>query len=398
VTDTPWTGRAILHVDMDAFFASVEQRDHPELRGKPVLVGGAGPRGVVAAASYEARVFGCRSAMPTAVARRLCPHAIIVRGNWEAYREASDTVMAILESYSPMIQPLSIDEAFIDVTGSVRLFGDPRSIAREIKNRVFEATRLRCSVGVGPNKFIAKVASDLEKPDGLTAIPADRIREALWHMPATIIPGLGPASEIRLKRLGVRTIGELAAVDEQRLTEVFGSYGARLRAMANGVDDRPVTPDRDAKSVGHERTFGEDLREPEQVRAAMLAQAEDVARRLRKHALRARTVTLKIRYGDFETITRAHTLDAPTDSTDTLWHAAEALFDLWIAREGFKPVRLIGVSASNMGDEAQLDLFASPKTDAKKSQVDRATDAIVNKFGKGAIRRAAAQPKKRRDE
>jgi DNA polymerase-4 len=383
---------------MDAFFASVEQRDNPELRGKPVLVGGSGPRGVVAAASYEARVFGCRSAMPTAVARRLCPQAIIVRGHGEAYREASDIVMAILESYSPMIQPLSIDEAFVDVTGSVRLFGDPRTIAREIKNRVFNATQLKCSVGVGPNKFIAKVASDLEKPDGLTAITAERIKDALWHLPATIIPGLGPASEVRLKRLGVRTIGELAAIDERRLTEVFGSYGQRLRAMANGIDDRPVVPDRDAKSVGHERTFGEDLREPEQVRAAMLAQAEDVARRLRRHELRARTVTLKIRYGDFETITRAHTLDAPTDSTDTLWHAAEALFDLWIAREGFKPVRLIGVSASNMGNETQLDLFANPETEQKRSQVDRATDAIVNKFGKDAIRRAAAQPRKRRDE
>ncbi len=382
---------------MDAFFASVEQRDDPALRGKPVLVGGAGPRGVVAAASYEARVFGCRSAMPTAVARRLCPHAIVVRGRWEAYREASDTVMAILESYSPLIQPLSIDEAFIDVTGSVRLFGEPGAIAREIKSRVRNATDLNCSVGVGPNKFVAKLASDLEKPDGLTIIPAERVTAILWPMPATAIPGLGPASENRLKRLGVRTIGELAAIETQRLTEVFGSYGERLHAMANGVDDRPVTPDRDAKSVGHERTFGEDLREPEQVRAAMLAQAEDVARRLRRHQLRAKTVTLKIRYGDFETITRSHTLDTPTDSTDTLWRAAESLFDLWIAREGFKPVRLIGVSASNMGNESQLDLFANPEVERKRSQVDRATDAIVEKFGKGAIRRAAAQPRERRD-
>lgn len=382
---------------MDAFFASVEQRDNPDLRGKPVLVGGSGPRGVVAAASYEARVFGCRSAMPTAVARRLCPHAVVVRGRFDAYREASDAVMDILESYSPLVQPLSIDEAFVDVTGSVRLFGHPADIARDIKRRVHETTRLTCSVGVAPNKFVAKVASDLRKPNGLTVIEDERVRDALWPLPASVIPGLGPASEARLKRLGVRTIGDLAGVDPARLIDAFGAYGERLHALAHGRDDRPVTPDREAKSVGHERTFGEDLRDPEQVRAALLAQVEDVARRLRRHDLRARTVTLKIRYGDFETITRAHTLDRATDSTDALWHAAERLLLAWIAREGFKPVRLIGMSASNFGDEPQLDLFGAPEKAATRSGVDRATDAIVERFGKGAIRRAAAQPRERRD-
>jgi DNA polymerase-4 len=397
VDDGPWTGRAILHVDMDAFFASVEQRDDPGLRGKPVLVGGSGPRGVVAAASYEARVFGCRSAMPTAVALRLCPHAIVVRGRGAAYHEASDRVMAILESYSPLVQPLSIDEAFVDATGSLRLFGDPVSIAREIKRRVHESTRLTCSVGVGPSKFVAKVASDMDKPDGLTVISAARLRNVLWPLPATIIPGLGPASEARLRRLGARTIGELAALDADRLREVFGSYGERLHAFANGIDDRPVTPDRDAKSVGHERTFGEDLRDPEHVRASLLAQVEDVARRLRRHTLRARTITLKIRYGDFETITRARTLDRSTDSTDAIWAVAQEVLDAWISREGFKPVRLIGVSASNFGDETQLGLFTSDDQPTKLAQVDRATDAIVERFGKGAIRRAAAQPRERRD-
>jgi len=333
--------------------------------------------------------------MPTAMARRLCPHAVIVRGRFDAYREASDRVMGILEEYSPLVQPLSIDEAFVDVTGSVRLFGDPRHIAREIKRRVFEETRLTCSVGVGPSKFVAKIASDLRKPDGLAAIPPERVQEMLWPLPATVIPGLGPASEARLKRLGVRTIGELAGVAPGRLAEVFGSYGERLHALAHGEDDRPVTPDRDAKSVGHERTFGEDLRDPEGVRAAMLAQAEDVARRLRRHALRARTVSLKIRYGDFETITRSSTLRSPTDETDALWREAVAIFEQWIAREGFKPVRLIGVSASNMGSEAQLDLFADAAANEKRRQVDRATDAIVAKFGKNAIRRAGAAPRDR---
>ncbi len=382
---------------MDAFFASVEQRDDPALRGKPVLVGGNGPRGVVAAASYEARVYGCRSAMPTAVALRLCPSAIVVKGRGGAYREASDQVMSILDSYSPLVQPLSIDEAFVDVTGSLRLFGEPESIAHEIKTRVAEATRLTCSVGVGPSKFVAKVASDMDKPDGLVVINADRVREVLWPLPATIIPGLGPASEARLRRLGARTIGELAALEPDRLRECFGSYGERLHALANGTDDRPVTPDRDAKSIGHERTFGEDLRNPEHVRAALLAQVEDVARRLRKHDLRGRTITLKIRYGDFETVTRARTLERSTDSTDAIWAAAQEILDAWIANEGFKPVRLIGVTSSNFGDEAQLGLFTPEDDNAKRTQVDRATDAIVERFGKNAIRRAAAKPRERRD-
>lgn len=382
---------------MDAFFASVEQRDDPSLRGKPVLVGGAGPRGVVAAASYEARVFGCRSAMPTAIALRLCPGAIVVKGRGHAYREASDQVMTILESYSPLVQPLSIDEAFVDVTGSVRLFGEPDSIAREIKARVAATTRLTCSVGVGPSKFVAKVASDMDKPDGLVVVSADRVRDVLWPLPATIIPGLGPASEARLRRLGVRTVGELAAIDPERLRDAFGSYGERLHGLANGDDDRPVTPDRDAKSIGHERTFGEDLRDPEHVRPALLAQVEDVARRLRRHGLRARTVTLKIRYGDFETITRARTLERATDSTDAIWSAAQDILNAWIANEGFKPVRLIGVTGSNFGDEAQLGLFTAEDDHARRTQVDRATDAIVDRFGKGAIRRAAAKPRERRD-
>lgn len=382
---------------MDAFFASVEQRDDPALRGRPVLVGGAGKRGVVAAASYEARVFGCRSAMPTAVALRLCPDAIVVRGRGEAYREASETVMAILESYSPLVQPISIDEAFVDVTGSVRLFGAPRVIATEIRTRVLGATRLTCSVGVAPNKFLAKVASDLEKPDGLVEIGSGDIERVLWAMPASRIPGLGPASEARLARLGVRTIGDIAALDPARLVEEFGKYGERLHDLAHGRDDRPVTPDRDAKSVGHERTFGEDLTDPDHVRAALLAQVEDVGRRLRRHGLKARTVTLKIRFGDFRTISRATTLDAATCSTDEVWRAAERVFAEWIAKEGFTPVRLIGVHASNIGEQTQMALFAAPAQETRRAGLDSATDAIIERFGKGAIRRAAARGSERRD-
>lgn len=396
MSDRPWEGRAILHVDMDAFFTSVEQRDDPALRGKPVLVGHDGPRGVVAAASYEARKFGCRSAMPMAVAKRLCPQAIIVRGKGDAYREASDSVMEILESFTPLVQPLSIDEAFLDVTGSVRLLGHPVEMAREIKRRVRETTRLTCSVGVASCKFVAKIASDLNKPDGLAVIESDRVREVLWPLDASVIPGLGPASQSRLSRLGIRTVGEIAQTSVATLERVFGSYGERLHALANGIDDRPVTPDREAKSVGHEQTFGEDLTDPDAVRAVLLAQVEDVARRLRRKGLKGRTVTLKIRFGDFQTITRAASMDSPTDQTETIWQIASSLFESWTTKEGFRPVRLIGASVGNIGEQTQLGLFAVEEQ-TKRSGVDKATDAIVEKFGKGAIRRASAADRRKRE-
>ena len=243
---------------------------------------------------------------------------------------------------------------------------------------------------------MAKIASDLNKPDGLCVIEGSGVREALWPLKATVIPGLGPASESRLARLGVRTVGDLAQTPlETRVREV-GSYGEHLHARANGVDDRPVTPDREAKSVGHEQTFGEDLTDPDEVRGVLLAQVEDVARRLRRKGLKGRTVTLKIRFGDFHTITRASSLDAPTDQTEAIWRAASAVFDAWRTREGFRPVRLIGASVGNIGEQTQLGLFAQDEN-ARRSTVDRATDAIVEKFGKGAIRRASAAERRRRE-
>ncbi|MEL7473433.1 MAG: DNA polymerase IV, partial [Planctomycetota bacterium] len=279
----PTVSRTILHVDMDAFFASVAQLDHPDLRGKPVLVGGTGRRGVVAAASYEARVFGCRSAMPSAVARRLCPHAVFVKGDFARYRELSDRVMSILESFTPAVQPISIDEAFLDVTGSERLFGDGETIARSIRARVHSETGLTCSVGVAPNKFLAKLGSDLNKPDGMTLITPQRVHDILDPLPVSKMMGVGPAAERRLERLGVRTIGDLRGVAPEALKATLGSYGPRLHELAHGRDERPVHADREAKTIGHEQTFGQDLTECDDVRAVMLGQCEAVGRRLRRH-------------------------------------------------------------------------------------------------------------------
>ncbi len=388
--------RVILHVDMDAFFASVVQLDQPELRGKPVLVGGSGKRGVVAAASYEARVFGCRSAQPTAVALRLCPQAIIARPGPGRIREQSERAFAVFERVTPLVQPLSIDEAFLDVTGSVRLLGEPRAIAERIRREVFESTGgLTCSVGVAPNKFLAKIASDMDKPDGLVVIEPERAHDVLDPMPVTAIHGIGPAGEASLARLGVRTIGALRALPPGVVRDRLGTFGERVHRLAQGLDDRPVRPDREAKSIGHERTFGEDLSDPDEVRGVLCAQAEDVARRLRKHGRLARTVTIKVRYGNFETITRQRAIDAeherPTDGTDAIWAAARALFETW-ARQ-FRPVRLIGVSVSGLSEagstETQMGLFAPPEaTDERQRALDRAADAIAEKFGKNAVRRA----------
>jgi DNA polymerase-4 len=382
------TPRTILHVDMDAFFASVEQRDRPELRGRPVLVGGTGPRGVVAAASYEARAFGCRSAMPSAVARRLCPHAVFVKGSFAQYKEDSARVMAILESYSPLVQPVSIDEAFVDVTGSAALFGGGVAIAEQIRRRVKTELLLTCSVGVAPNKFLAKLSSDLNKPDGLAVITPETIRSTLDPLPVSRLWGVGPAAEKSLHRLGVRTIRDLHALPLDVLRARFDDFGGHLWNLARGLDDRPVHTDREAKSISHEHTFAQDLEDLDAVRAVLADEAEQVARRLRKHARFARTVTVKIRFGDFETVTRSATLEAATDRTDAVTNAARALFDQWA--RAFRPVRLIGVGVSNLTESAgQAGLFDAGDAE-KKRAVDRAADLIAERFGKRAVQRGSA--------
>lgn len=380
--------RVILHVDMDAFFASVEQRDNPDLRGKPVLVGGRGPRGVVAAASYEARTYGCHSAQPTAVALRLCPSAIVVSGRHSDYKAVSRQVFAILERFSPAIQPISIDEAFLDITGSLKLFGSPVHIAQEIRRLVKEETNLTCSVGVAPNKFLAKLASDMDKPDGLTVIDPKRIQETLDPLPVTKLWGVGPSAERSLARLGIRTVRDLRSMPIDTLRARMGDHGVHLHTLARGIDDRPVRVDRSAKSISHEHTFPVDLDNPEEVRALIARQAQDVAMRLRKNNRFARTVTIKVRFGNFETITRSHTLEQQTDETRTIHDAARSLFDTW-ART-FQPVRLIGVAVSQLTDApATPGLFDTNDHD-KERAVDQISDAIADRFGKDAITRASS--------
>ena len=380
--------RAILHVDMDAFFAAIEQRDNPELRGKPIIVGHDGPRGVVTTASYEARPYGCRSAMPVAVAKRLCPDVIIVPVRGRRYREVSRQVFAIFHEFTPLVQPLSVDEAFLDVTGCVRLFGPPDEIARSIKRRIAADTELTCSIGIAPNKFIAKLASDENKPDGLTVVPADGVDAFLAPLPIERMWGVGAAGAKRMHELGVRTFAHLAMLDDEVIARRLGKAALRLKALARGEDERSVTPDSGAKSISQERTFGEDIAERETVRQILFAQAEQVAWRLRRAGLFARTVNVKIRYGDFETITRAQTLDEPTHQTSPITSAACDLFDRWAA-DSFRPVRLIGAGVSNLDQVVEQGLFEHPE-DRRAEAVDAAADAVRDRYGLHSISRAAA--------
>jgi DNA polymerase-4 len=384
----PDAARAILHVDMDAFFAAIAVLDDPSLRGKAVLTGGSGPRGVVTTASYEARKFGCRSAMPTARALKLCPHAICVKVPGQRIREVSDQLFAVLDEACPQVQPLSVDEAFLDITGQRRLDGEPVAAAARLKQTIRERLGLTASIGVAPNKFLAKLGSDLDKPDGLTVIHPDRIRQTLDPLPIERVWGVGPAAAASLHRMGVRTIGQLRTVGEDRLVQRFGSWGRRLGQLARGEDDRPVRCDGRAKSIGHEQTFGQNLDHPQQLRDVLLGQATAVGRRLRRKSRLARGVVVKIRYGDFQTITRSTTLDRPSDIDRELYDAGVGLFNQWAAG-GFRPVRLIGLTASPLTDEApQLQLFEDPRAQ-RQQRVDRVLDQIADKFGQPIVHRGA---------
>jgi DNA polymerase-4 len=379
--------RTILHVDMDAFYASIEQRDDPALRGRPVLVGGEGRRSVVCAASYEARKFGCRSAQPMSVARRMCPQAVVVRPTFAKYHEASELMFAVLHDVSPLVEPLSVDEAFVDLTGTERLLGPADEVARGIRRRIRAELGVTASVGVAPNKFVAKIASDLDKPDGLTIVAPDRVHAVLDPLPIERMWGVGPATATRFHALGVKTIGQLRAWTEERLAREFGAASAEHFArLSRGDDDRDVVPDSQSKSIGHEETFEVDVEEPAEVRDVLLAQADAVGRRVRRHNLRARGVTVKIRYGDFETITRSATLAEATDASDAFRAAAADLFDRW-TKTSFRPVRLIGVTATRLSESGvQLPLFGAADAERKR-RLDRAVDALQDRFGSGAIHR-----------
>ena len=380
--------RVILHVDMDAFFASVAQLDDPTLRGRPVLVGGSGNRGVVSTASYEARKFGCRSAMPMAVARRLCPQAVVVKANGARLREINGQIHDIFARFTPLVQPVSIDEAFLDCSGTGRLFGDGRAIGTEIRRLILAETKLTASVGVSYNKFLAKLASDLDKPDALTVINPDTLDVILPPLSVGRIWGIGPKSVLRLERMGVKTIGDLRQQTPDFCQRLLGTWGTRVRELALGMDDRPVHPDRDAKSVGQEETFGLDRTSPQSLRDTLLEQAELIGMRLRRYRRYAGCVTVKIRFGNFQTITRRCTLTNPTDRTSDFHQAACGLFDAW-AKQGFAPVRLIGMSVSSLSSTAQLGLFDHATCERQRG-VDVAMDRIRDRFGRAAIGRGAA--------
>ncbi len=382
------TGRAILHVDMDAFFASIAQLDDPSLRGRPVLTGGTGKRGVVTSASYEARPFGCRSAMPMAVAKRLCPHAVAVKVPGQRIREMSAGLFDLLDDFSPLVQPLSVDEAFLDVTGSDRLMGDPVTIAQKLRQRIRDELGLTASVGVSFNKFLAKLASDLDKPDGLTVITPDNLDATLLPLPVSRIWGIGPAGAARLERMGVKTVADLRRLTREQLDRRFGELGERFHRLCRGLDDRPVVPDHQAKSIGHETTFGDNRTDPDMLRQDLLGLTESAAYRLRRRRFFARGVTLKLRFDDFTTITRSATLDRPTDLTDELYRAVRGLFDKW-ADASFQPVRLIGFSAGPLTDQpGQLELFEDPRR-RKQARIDQALDGIADRFGAQTVHRGA---------
>lgn len=385
--------RRIIHVDMDAFYASVEQLDHPELRGKPVIVGGdPRSRGVVSAASYEVRPFGVHSAMPTAQAMRLRPQAILLPVRMGRYAAISQTIREIFDSYTPLVEPISLDEAFLDVTDSESLFGPAEAIGRAIKTRIKEQTHLTASVGLASNKFLAKLASDLRKPDGFVVITEENKQETLDPLPVGRIWGVGKVTEKALYLRGIQTIGQLRAKTATQLRPILGNAAEELLQLAHGQDDREVEPDRQCKSLSSEQTFATDIGDGEVLLSVLMEQVEEVAWRLRREKLKARTVTLKLRYGDFRTVTRSETLPEGTNVTSLLWETAERVFRRWHSRSG-GPLRLLGFGASGLEDEraGQQLLFADPQQE-KLKKLDQIVDKIRDRYGRRAVHRGTSVP------
>tara|TARA_R110002096_G_scaffold143328_1_gene299101 strand:+ start:65335 stop:66528 length:1194 start_codon:yes stop_codon:yes gene_type:complete len=388
------TLRHILHVDLDAFFASVEQRDNPDLRGFPVLVGGGGGRGVVAAASYEARAHGVHSAMPMAEALRRCPKAIIVAPRMERYQQASSAFFSILDDFSPLVEGLSVDEAFVDISGTERLLGSPRDIAQAIKARVRGEVGLVASVGIAPSKFVAKIASDIRKPDGLCIIADGEVLAFIHPLPVKRLWGVGAVAQEKLAGMGLHTIGDVANYPANILQKKFGvAQGSHLWALANGQDPRSVTGGREAVSIGHEQTFASDQSDVAYIENVLLEQCDKVARRLRRHELRARTVVLKIKYGDFRLITRRQTLEDPSSDSQVLFATIRTLLSgIEIAHDRGKAgrVRLCGISAANMEDRngpRQLGFHEEER--AKGERLGDVMDKIKDRFGDSGLTRAS---------
>ena len=379
--DTP-----ILHVDMDAFYASVEVVKDPSLAGRPVIVGGQGGRGVVTSASYEAREFGVGSAMPMVTARRLCPHAVYLPNDFPSYVEYSDKIRQAFGEFTPLVEPLSLDEAFLDVSGSTRLFGEPAAIARALKKRIADLG-LTCTVGVAENKFLAKLASTRAKPDGLLVVAPDEVRAWLDPLPVTALWGVGAQTAEALGRLGLRTVGDVARLSRRTLERAIGdALGAHIHNLAQGRDDRPVVPHEPAKSVGSENTYAQDLDAADEIVREILRLSDRTAGRLRAKGLCGRTVTLKVRFANFKTITRSRTLDEAVDAGASIYEVAR---DLYLKLDPDRPrIRLLGVAVTGLlpgPPKRQLQLEAGSGGRPKWSEASKAVDEIRNRFGDAAV-------------
>ena len=376
--------RAVLHVDMDAFYASVEQHDDPKLAGLPVIVGWSGGRGVVAAASYEVRRFGVRSAMPMSNALRLCPDAVCVRPRMQRYQEVSALVFSVFREITPLVQGLSLDEAFLDVTASTALLGSGTDIARRIKRSIRELTGLSASVGVAPNKLVAKIASELEKPDGLTAVPYEKIREVLDPLSVRRLPGLGRKTGARVEAAGIHTLGDLRGAPDALLWPIFGRYSAWIRERASGVDERPVQPDTEDKSLSAEDTFEADIADPRLLQRELARLADLAGSRLRGRGLVAGCIGVKIRRDDFSTFTRQRAVAPPTGEGRAIGGVAAELLSRWLAANPEAKLRLLGVVLTELTPAAQLGLFEDQPGPAR---LDAALDAVRGRFGRQALRR-----------
>ncbi|MEO1525814.1 MAG: DNA polymerase IV [Planctomycetota bacterium] len=388
----------IVHVDMDAFYASVEQRDHPDLRGKPVVVGGGSGRSVVSAASYEAREYGIHSAMSGRRAAELCPHAVFVRGDLSKYADVGRQVREIFQRYTPIVQPLSLDEAFLDLAGTERLHGDAESVGVAIRNDIREELDLPASVGIAPRKFVAKIASDLEKPNGFVVVTEEKLISFLDPLPVSRLWGVGKVGAKRLDRLSLRTFRDIRVYDQELLASHLGEWGRHLWRLANGIDARQVVADHRSKQISHERTFSSDLTDISLLRSVVCSLCEQTALRLRRHDRKCLTIGLKYRREDFRTFSRSITLPAATDSTTTILETATGLLDS-MRRDEPRPVRLIGVSLSSLtSTEApqQLSLFEDEEHRQAERSIDRVADELKDRLGQQSIYRGSSHQWRKR--
>jgi DNA polymerase-4 len=384
--DKQGQSKHIIHLDMDAFYPSVEVLDNPALKGKPVIVGGSKERGVVSSASYEARKFGVHSAQPIAKAKRLCPHGIFLPVRMSRYQEVSEQVFEIFHRFTPLVEPISIDEAFLDVTGSIRLFGQPENIAKKIKQVILTETGLTISAGVAPSKFVAKIASDIDKPDGLTVVHPDGVRNFLDPLPVKKMWGVGKVSQGLLSRLNIHTFRDLRQTPVKILEKKFGKHGVKIHQLAMGIDERDVIPDHDVKSIGHEQTFLQDIISLDTVQKELLALGNKVARRMRHKGLKGKTITLKVKYFDFVQITRSATLPKFTDDGSEIYSVACRLLEKTEVTK--KPIRLLGLSLSHLSflvTGTQLSLFDQDQSSQKRNRLNIVLDSLCEKYGDESV-------------